>query len=339
MRVQKFTHIILILYLVLVGCSSSEGKDGAKAHEKNGGAQNMTAKYNMGRFSLSVPKTMILDAHSPTVRGIQLHEFLWPVQEKRQTRELEWKKHLSELAEMRKPEGVKSVVIEEMDLSSSGRWMRGVFYYGNYAQSDEGFWDVLVDAGDVGVWLKYDGLLDAKGLLLNLVLEAATHYQSFLNHNLAGNSSGDYFCTRYGRILLRYKDQESTYARFKGDPLDLRLEVEMNETQVDEPKEEGLFARTAAAIATGYASGVDIKKIRSRNRMAAGIKGEEQVVKMKDKNGAKLDFTWRYAGKKDSGEYPEIVISMESPDGQLDEKLKVWDAILDSMKPLYRTSP
>jgi hypothetical protein len=43
---------------------------------------------------------------------------------------------------------------------------------------------------------------------------------------------------------------------------------------------------------------VDIKKVRSRNRMAAGIKGEEQVVRMKDKDGAKLDFTWRYAGKR-----------------------------------------
>ena len=45
---------------------------------------------------------------------------------------------------------------------------------------------------------------------------------------------------------------------------------------------------------------------------------------------------WRYAGKKDSGEYPEIVLEMESPDGNLKEKLKIWDAILESMKPLYK---
>jgi hypothetical protein len=339
MGVTKFTHITLVLYLSLVGCSPSEGKDGERAHEKNRGAQIMIDRYNVGRFSLSVPRTMMLDAHTPTLRGIQLQEFVWPVNEKSQTRELEWKKHLSELTEMRKPEGVKSVIMEDVDLSTPGRWMRGVFYYGNYAQSDEGFWDVLVDAGDVGLWLKYDGLLDAKGLMLNLVLEAANHYESCRNHNLDGNSSGGYFCTRYGRIFLPYRYQESTYARFKGDPLDLQLEIEMNDTQVDEPKEEGLFARTAAAIATGYALGVDIKKVRSRNRMAAGIKGEEQVVRMKDKDGAKLDFTWRYAGKKNSGEFPEIVISMESPDGQIDEKLKVWDAVLDSMKPLYKTSP
>ena len=38
--------------------------------------------------------------------------------------------------------------------------------------------------------------------------------------------------------------------------------------------------------------------------------------------------------EKDSGNYPEIRIRMDSPNGQLDEKLKLWDSILSSFKPV-----
>ena len=41
------------------------------------------------------------------------------------------------------------------------------------------------------------------------------------------------------------------------------------------------------------------------------------------------------AGEEDSGKRPEIQITMESADGALEEKIKVWDAILDSFKPKY----
>jgi hypothetical protein len=144
------------------------------------------------------------------------------------------------------------------------------------------------------------------------------------------------FFLEYGAIRLPYKIRESTYARFEGHPSSLKLEIEMTEAHVDEPEDEGLLARTAAIIATGYATGVDIRRLRSKKRKVAGLDGEEEVDRMTDSNRTAISFGWRYAGKKDSGEYPEIVIHMESPDGDVKEKLKIWDAILDSMKPLYK---
>ena len=64
--------------------------------------------------------------------------------------------------------------------------------------------------------------------------------------------------------------------------------------------------------------------------------GEEEVDLMKSKDDAKLSFAWIYSGKKDSGVFPEIEITMDAPDGQLDEKLKLWDALLNSFKPVGR---
>jgi hypothetical protein len=49
-----------------------------------------------------------------------------------------------------------------------------------------------------------------------------------------------------------------------------------------------------------------------------------------------LSFTWLYTGKTDSGDAPKISIEMETPDGRAEEKMKVWDAILDSIQPVGR---
>jgi hypothetical protein len=182
--------------------------------------------------------------------------------------------------------------------------------------------------------MNFRGDISEKEEMLNWIIDIAKSYHPRAASN--GFDEKNSFHLKDGLISLPYIEQESTYARFLRQSLELKLEIEMNDTHVDEPKDEGLLARTAAAILTRFAFGVDIHKIRSRDRKVAGLNGEEQVVRMKDKDGTELDFTWRYAGKKDSGEYPKIVVTMESPDGKLDEKLKVWDAILDSMKPLYK---
>ena len=135
--------------------------------------------------------------------------------------------------------------------------------------------------------------------------------------------------------MLPYARAEKTYSRFEGHPLDLKLEVEMKETLKVEKL--GVAERLAASMATRFAPGVDVDKIRSRSRAAAGLNGEELVMRMSaGGEDTQIQFGWEYRGKVDSGEHPEIQITMETPDGNLKEKLKVWDAVLDSFKPMYR---
>ncbi len=110
--------------------------------------------------------------------------------------------------------------------------------------------------------------------------------------------------------------------------------METTEIHKDEAPDTGLIARTAAAIASGFATGLEIKKIRSGKRKLAGIEGEEEVVSATADGKTQLDFGWRFAGRKESGDYPKIRVRMESADGQLDEKLKLWDAVLNSFKPV-----
>jgi hypothetical protein len=65
------------------------------------------------------------------------------------------------------------------------------------------------------------------------------------------------------------------------------------------------------------------------------MKGEESILRISEDGEKTIMFTWEFNGKEDSGEYPTTTIEMEAPDGKLDEKIAIWDAVLDSMKPMF----
>ncbi|MFY9268589.1 MAG: T6SS immunity protein Tli4 family protein, partial [Candidatus Manganitrophaceae bacterium] len=128
------------------------------------------------------------------------------------------------------------------------------------------------------------------------------------------------------------------YVRFEGHPLGLTLEIEMNSTH--ETEVPGLLDRIDVTIAERFAPEVKQEKIRTRKRKVAGLDGEEAILRSSYRYGSKtrktLDFAWLFIGKKDSGEYPEVIIDMESEEGQLEAKTLLWDRMLDSMKPMYQ---
>jgi hypothetical protein len=242
-----------------------------------------------------------------------------------------WESRIAEIRKQRRPRGIKDNIIDVRDVKV-GKWSKAVFYYVD--GTSMGNWDMLLDTGSAGLWLKFRGDIDAKEEMLSWIVDIARAYRSA--EGGAGKSYKDAFYTRHGVIPLEYIEQESTYARWIGNPLQLKLEIEINETHVSEPENEGLMARTSAAMTTGFASGVDIKRLRSHKRKVAGLDGEEEVDRMKSTQRTMISYAWRYPGKVGSGRYPEILISMESPDGDVDDKLDVWDAILDSVEPINK---
>jgi hypothetical protein len=304
------------------------------ALNKSQGVKISMTTYPVGRFSLEVPTEMKLDALSQAFRACEIKDFVWQQSnDHEQERAHLWSARIAEIEQQRLPPGIKKAIMDLRVFNNVGKFAKGVFYFEDDISTRIGTWDILVDTGPTGIWLKFNGDISAKEEMLEWVLDIAKGY------SIPGSNNPDLtnsFNLKYGAISLPFIEEESTYARFEGHPLNLKLELEMTETHVDEPKNEGLLARTAAIIATGYATGVDIRRLRSKKRKVAGLAGEEEVDRMTDSNRTAISFGWRYAGKKNSGEYPEIVIHMESPDGDVKEKLKIWDAILDSMKPLYK---
>jgi hypothetical protein len=113
----------------------------------------------------------------------------------------------------------------------------------------------------------------------------------------------------------------------------MKLRIEMNETH--EVEKVGVLDRLVASLATNFAPGVNVDRIRTGKRKVADMSGQEIIIRGTENKNSELFFAWDYHGKEDSGEYPEIKIGIECADGNLDEKMKIWDQILDSFRPAY----
>lgn len=327
--------LLITPIVTLLACTSSEGtqkKSTPPSTDK--GVPRMTT-YPIGRFAIDVPAEMKLVHQWQRLRYAEIEEFAWPGSVPRErARDEAWKRRLAEIGKLTPPKGKERVIIETREFPGVGAWARGVFYYGDNWADDEGYWLIFADSGTSGIWLTYHGLTDAKQEMLTWLLEIARSYQSRRFGDLK-LPPGNWFYTERGAINLPYLEQETAAARFEGHPLGLEIDIETTETHKVE--EAGLIKKTMAAMATGFATGLNIDKIRSRKKTVAGLDGEEEVLRMNDGNKTVLNFAWEYRGRKDSGEYPEIRITMDSADGKLEQKLQVWDAVLNSLKPMYGT--
>lgn len=198
----------------------------------------------------------------------------------------------------------------------------------------------MVDAGQVGVWLTGDPTIVEKEnvshKMANNIETISKAYHPLDLKNLTKQQPDNQFYLQHGVINLPYFVREQSIARFEGHPLDLKLLIEMEMDFNHKIEPMGLITKTRGMLAAAlFTPGGGMSKVRLDKRNVAGMPGEEAVLKVREGNDKNLVFTWEYNGKDDSGEYPTTRINMESPDGNMDEKLKIWDAILDSMKPMF----
>jgi hypothetical protein len=333
---QKWIKPVLVLLFIILTCPNVQGCD--KTTNTGKGANIPMKTYYIGRFSIAVPAEMHEEegSRSHHLRRVEIDEIEWPEGiNHEKAREVEWNNFTAEIKKLTPLEGKLTVIIKTQDFPDVGKWASGIFYHNLNDGNEEGTWKVLVDSGQTAVWFTGIPVLVEKenksSLMINNIKNIGNSYHAL--NSATKKPKGDWFYLKHGAVNLPYLWQEKSYVRFEGHPLDLKIELEMHETYTVE--KEGLIEKTIDAIATGYASGVKIKKIRSHKRTVADLNGEEEVLRMTEKGKSSLDFVWEYNGKENSGEYPRIVISMESPDGNLDEKLKIWDAVLDSMKPMF----
>ena len=293
-----------------------------------------TINQYIGRFRIQVPLSLKVANRSTTFRSTEITEQTWlEGVDHQKARQVSWDNRLAQIKLRKAPRGHASPLLLQQQLVA-GHWAYGALYYQDEdIIDDEGNWEILVDYGTLGVWFKYRGLLEAKDAMRDWVLDIARAY-----HPLSPTTpppKENVFFLEHGYIALPYLEQEEAYARFEGHPLDVKFEITTTETH--EVETSGPLERLAAALATNFAPGVSVDRIRGGRRTAAGLNGEEIVLKMtNDDKRSTLRFGWEYNGKVNSGTEPEIHIEMEAKDGRLDEKLKLWDALLNSFKPVAK---
>lgn len=281
--------------------------------------------YHIGRFAVDVPEDLKLAVQSQKIRYAEISDFRWkdPRKAEKERDEL-WRNKVSEIKALTAPVDKSAILIEEKSFQGIGKWAKGLRYRGDYLLPERQFWMVIVDYGDVGVLLKIAGTNNA--LMLNNLTNILRSY------NYGVQPKGEpAFYLREGRLLLPYLEQERTYVRFERIGASEHLEIKMTETH--EVEEAGLIKRLVAAIATNFAPGVDVDRIRTKKRVLASLKGEEVITRLTDENGPELYFGWEYKGKVDSGNHPEIQIALETKNENLDQKIMLWDLVLETFRP------
>ena len=159
--------------------------------------------YYMGRFAIDLPEDFKLEIQSNRFRLVEIEEY-----PNLKDADQKWKSRLSEIEKLKKPEGVKKIIIKEQPIERLGKWARGVLYYGDYMFANHCNWDFMVSYESKAVLFSLKGgLLDKEKSMYARVLEVSKAYspRPFLNQ-----PTNHPFYTEHGVIELPYNRQESS---------------------------------------------------------------------------------------------------------------------------------
>jgi hypothetical protein len=303
------------------------------------GADIPMETYYIGRFSIKVPPEMKPEMRISKLRYIEIEEMEWPFAKSREeARKDKWESLIKDIQNKPGPDGVEKMILNEKNIQGMGEWAKGAFHYSSYSHRTA-MWTILVDTGKQGIVFASDLTVIEKEQerpkVLPNIIEIYNAYRAREPKDAMLSAPGNWFYTRLGAINLPYRSEEKSYARFEGHPLNLKLEIEMETDMLKDIEEQGLMEKLAKVLITRFIPGTGIKALRSGKREVAGLKGEEVLARLTENGKSELSFSWEYRGKDDDGEHPVTLITMESPDGKVDEKMRIWDAMLDSMKPMF----
>ncbi len=291
--------------------------------------------YGIGRFLIDVPAYMEFKGDAYSMRNRSLVEVVWPDNDLEKSVELEWDLHLKEIEKIEPPKGVESVIIESRRVSDVGmKWGKSVYYLGYKKRPNRGYLDLLIGTRTTGLWIKSFGKISGKRFMYDKSFELAKAYRppSQRLGKAVVIKGKDSFYLRYGAIDLPFEYKEGAHIWFKGHPLDMELEFSAETRSIDKEKQVGLLRRADAVVNSDYAPGVKIENLRAKERTLAGLKGEELIQLGSENKERILMFTWMYLGEVRSGDHPYILITMTSKESDTEEKIALWDRILDSFR-------
>ena len=278
-NVFLFFSVVFITPILIAGCESMSNELIIVSQSENRSNTPVTI-YRLGRFSIDIPTNIKQVIVKYVVYYAEIDEVLWKDKNNHVLeRTKEWNTRLEIIKKMTLPEDIDEIIIGERDFTQNGIWSKGIAYRGDPMFKQVTTWDILIDAGHIGVWVHIDGTDDNKDKLIEAINDIVGSYRPSVNKlsDKATVVSQPRFYLQYGALDLPFKYKERVYTRFEGHPLDqyLKIKVEMN--VVDEIEETNLIQRLSIALVGNFAPGISIDEIRSEQREVAGLKGEEVI--------------------------------------------------------------
>jgi hypothetical protein len=332
-----------ICILLALGFMACMGRQADAQLETKGEIRMKT--YCIGRFSVDISEGMKEGRQSQSLMDRKITEIILPEDkdEKKRFLEEKWREIMDKADKHDKPKNKPTAIVQKRDFPEIGPWARGILFYEN-SSGRSGNWILLIDKGKVAILFETPRgtLLDDDNLKnsINNHIGVANAYT--VRDRSQAPPRGDYFYMQNGVIALPFLWHERIYSNFinKGlynyDPNYDYIRIEMDSTFTGQ--KHTVSDNMAATIESGFAfaKGVKVDRLRFEKRTVAGLEGQEELNRLADKEGKDFHFSWEHIARTDSGEAPGILISLKCPDnGDEKERLKIWDAVLNSMKPMY----
>lgn len=284
----------------------------------------------VGRFMLPIPESMELSATWFKVNGIAVEE-------------LHWKPGLTTrtLDALRESLGTKAgMAIEITGLSVRERWdetdvsdlcgFPAVLRCCNGSRADHNL-EVYIGMPDVILRLTENRPFDTCGPCLTVngpILNLFSQYR----HGGENVSPASFFFSA-GRAEALKTWSEQAGMSFERPPSESRHRIRLRFEAIlfAHPCDPPRITEAVKPVTSKYR--IELKILRSRERILAGLSGLEEIYVLQPKDNncpdvARLTACWEYEGAGGDPQKPHIQIKMSCRVEAKDEALRMWDAII-----------
>lgn len=239
-----------------------------------------------------------------------------------------WSDWLRELSELRSPQGVREIIIEQREISPR---CQAVLAHDSERGRNVRTWFALLDVGSHGVWMTCAREPHAPEQALARLYSVARSYRPI--EARTGLLPESWFYLERGAITGLPLRDEYASVLFEGAPLEPGHQLYVRIVPGAEAQ-SGHVSRLRRGLTLGLSGESTVTILRTGLRRVAGFEGEELIIQEETEGSERLSWIWSYSGQPGALHAPCIELSMHAMDDEREEKLRLWENTLESMRHL-----
>jgi hypothetical protein len=283
-------------------------------------------EHRVGRLVLSLPAEMRRAGQEHVLcSSVYVREVEWTSSNGYKKVWSEW---LQKLSELRSPPGVREIIIEQREIAPR---CQAVLAHDSEHDRTIRTWFALLDVGTHGVWMECAREPHAPEQALVRLYAVTRSYRPI--EARARFLPESWFYLERGAITGLPLRDEYASVLFEGAPLDPAHPLCVRVVPGAEAQ-SGHMSRLRRALALGLAGESKVTVLRTGSRRVAGFEGEELIIQVETEGSERLSWVWSYSGQPGALNAPCIELSMHAKGDAREEKLRLWENTLDSMRHL-----
>lgn len=290
----------------------------------------LLTEHRIGRLVLSLPAEMRRAGQEHILcSSVSIEEVEWTSSNGYKK---VWSDWLQKLSERRSPPGIQEIIIEQREIAPR---CQGVLAHDSEHDRSIRTWFALLDVGTHGVWMECAREPHVPEQALARLYAVARSYRPV--EARARSLPDSWFYLERGAIMGFPLRDEYASVLFEGAPLEPGHKLSVRVVPGAEAQ-SGHMSRLRRALALGLSGESNVTVLRTGSRKVAGFEGEELIVQVETDGSERLSWVWSYAGQAGTLHAPCIELSMHAMGGEREEKQRLWENTLESMRHLLPQS-